>query len=217
MDSQGNLTEMLTQRDIYDFHKNTVFEALKEQDAAKYIYPIEENLHILPAEDHLATFSRWLYLESKIKAYSKVLDKTLQQVKDSYDYIIIDTPPALSDQTVNALTASDAVVCNFETSKFCYSALERFLETVIHVQDMVNPKLEVAGILNTIIDSRRSDTNALIELVQENYPDLSFNTIIKRRASVGRVSIYGFQDNPELREVIKQYDPFVKELINRVG
>ncbi len=215
MDSQGNLTEMLTQRDIYDFHGETVLEAMKDENAEKYIHKIKDNLDILTSEDHLATFPRWLYTNYKGNR-SKVLQGILENVQDRYDYIIIDTPPALSDQTVNALAASDAVVVLFETSKFCYSALERFIETVNHAQEMVNPKLKIAGILCTIIDIRRSDTKALLELVEESYGALLFNTIINRRASIGRLSIHGFFENPELKQALEQYESFTKELLERV-
>lgn len=214
-DSQGNLTELLTQRDIYDFHGKTVLEALKEQDARPYIHRISDSLHMLTAEDLLATFSRYLYTEYRGNK-SLVLHNTLEPVKNDYDYIIIDTPPALGDQTINALAASDAVVIMFETSKFCYSALGRFIETVHHVQEMVNPNLKIAGILRTIVDIRRSDAKAFVELVDEEYPGLSFETIIARKAATGRLTISGFVDNPELSQAIVQYKDFVKELINRV-
>ncbi|MEK4078259.1 ParA family protein, partial [Paenibacillus sp. FSL M7-0656] len=122
LDSQGNLTELLTQRDIYDFHEYTIFEALKERNARKYVHNVTERLDILTAEDHLARFPSWLYASYKGNR-SLVLKETLENVQDEYDYIIIDTPPALGDQTINALAASDAVVAMFEASKFCYSAI----------------------------------------------------------------------------------------------
>jgi chromosome partitioning protein len=215
LDSQGNLTEMITQQDIYDFHGETVLEALKEQDASKYIHTVSNNLHILPAEDHLATFSRWLYSEYK-KNKSLVLAEAIKGIKDYYDFIIIDTPPALGDQTINALAASDAVVAMFETSKFCYSALSRFLETVGHIQEMVNPNLKVAGILTSMIDSRRVDNKALLELAQEEYGDLCFSSVIQRKAATGRISIHGFVDNPEIKQATGQYKDFVEELLRRV-
>lgn len=215
LDSQGNLTELLTQRDIYDFHGQTVLEALKERNAKNYIHPLSDNLHVMTAEDLLATFPRYLYTEYRGNK-SLVLRETLESVKGDYDYIIIDTPPALGDQTINALSASDAVVIMFETSKFCYSALGRFIETVGHVQDMVNPDLKIAGILRTIVDARRSDSKAFVELIDEEYPSMAFNTIIARKAATGRLTISGFTDNPELSQAIEQYRKFVKELISRV-
>lgn len=215
LDSQGNLTELLTQQDIYDFHGRTVLEAMKKREASTYIHRITETLHILTAEDHLATFSRWLYSEYKGNK-SLVLFETLKSVQDMYDFIIIDTPPALGDQTINALAASDAVVAMFETSKFCYSALSRFLETVGHVQEKVNSNVNVAGVLCSMIDSRRIDNKALLELAEEEYGPLCFSTVIQRKAATGRISIHGFVDNPEIKQATEQYKSFVGELMQRV-
>lgn len=215
MDSQGNLTELLTQQDIYDFHGKTILEALKTKDAYQYIHKINDQLHIITADDLLATFPRYLYTEYKGNR-ATVLKETLQPVVDWYDYVIIDTPPALGDQTINALSASDYVVSMFESSKFCYSALDRFFETIMHTQEQINPHLKVAGILRTMIDSRRSDAKALIELVEEEYSEYVFETIINRKAATGRLSIQGFINNPELKEAVRQYQEFIKELTNRV-
>ena len=215
LDSQGNLTELLTQQDIYTYHEETILEAMKSKNATRYIHPVTDSLDIITADDLLATFSRWLYLEYKGNR-SLVLRDTLAPVVDAYDYIIIDTPPALGDHTINALAASDASIIMFETSKFCYSALGRFIETTQHVQNMVNPQLKIAGILRAIIDKRRLDSKALSELVEENYPDLVLESVITRKAATGRLSIQGFIDNPEINDAVEQYKDVVKELLQRV-
>ncbi|MEK4360789.1 ParA family protein [Paenibacillus sp. FSL M7-1455] len=216
MDSQGNLTELLTQRDIYDFHGKTILEALQKRDANGYIYQVTDNLHLIGAEDHLATFSRWLYGNYRGNQ-ALVMSDMLDTVRDKYDYIIIDTPPALGDQTMNALSASDYVVAMFEASKFCYSALGRFLESCVHVQTQVNPDLKIAGILRGLIDARRTDNKALIDLVQQEYGDLCFKTILIRNAAAGRLSINGLFDNNEMNAATRHYKLFVKELLERVG
>ncbi|QQE81566.1 ParA family protein [Alicyclobacillus sp. SO9] len=215
LDSQGNLTELLTQRDIYDFHEQTVLEAMQGKDASEYIHTVSESLDMLTADDLLATFSRWLYTEYKGNR-SLILRETLQPIVSRYDYVIIDTPPALGDQTINALAASDAVLIMFETSQFCYSALGRFIETAEHVQKMVNPNLKIAGILRAIIDKRRVDSKALSELVEEEYPDLVFKSIVTRKAATGRLSIQGFNGNTEINDAVRQYKYVVKELLQRV-
>jgi chromosome partitioning protein len=216
MDSQGNLTELLTMRDVEDFRGMTVLEAMEEQDASGYICRITDTLHLLPAEDLLATFSRWLYNDYAGQEPALVLAQTLSTVRDNYDYIIIDTAPALGDQTINALAASDYVVAMFEASKFCYSALGRFLRTSDEVRKLVNPDLRVAGILRGLIDARRSDNKVLIELVAEDYGDLCFESVLTRNAAAGRVAIKGLFDNNEIKAAVAQYKPFVEELIERV-
>ena len=135
---------------------------------------------------------------------------------DIYDYIIIDTPPALGDQTINALVASDRVVAMFEASVFCYSALGRFLETCWHVREKANPKLAVAGILRGLIDARRTDNKALISQVAETYGELCFDTVLTRSAAAGRLPLVGFENNNELDKALVQYEYFVKELLERV-
>jgi chromosome partitioning protein len=64
-DSQGNAREFLTRKHIYEFTGHTILEVCKQKDAAPYIQKITDNLHLIPAEDILSTFSRWLYTEHK--------------------------------------------------------------------------------------------------------------------------------------------------------
>lgn len=219
LDSQGNMTELLMgpDVDIYDYQGQTVFEAMKEQNARKYIQKIpgNERLDILTAEDHLAAFPSWLYDGYKGNR-ALVLKQTLASVQDDYDYIIIDTPPALGDQTINALAASNAVVAMFEASKFCYSAIGRFLETCIHIQSTVNDKLEIAGILRSLIDARRYDNKAFIELIEADYEDVCFKTILTRTAAIGRLGINGFNKGYELNNALNPYREFMEELMQRV-
>lgn len=215
MDSQGNLTEFLGRRDVASFSGQTVLEAMQERDVTNYIYEITDNLHLVPSDDLLATFSRWLYNDHRgNKAF--VLREALEPVMELYDYIIIDTPPALGDLTINSLAASDRVVAMFEASVFCYSALGRFLETCWHIREKVNPKLAVAGILRGLIDARRTDNKALISQVAETYGELCFETVLTRNAAAGRLPLVGFENNHELGRATAQYEIFLKELIDRV-
>ena len=216
MDSQGNLTEFLTRRDVVDFSGRTILEAMQEQDTRGYIYPVTESLHLIAADDLLATFSRWLYTDYRHGDRALVLHETLKTVQDDYDYIILDTPPALGDLTINSLAASDYVVAMFEASIFCYSALGRFLETCLHVREKVNPNLTVAGILRGLIDARRTDNKALISQVEEEYGEMCFETVLRRNAAAGRLPITGFENNNELGLATAQYEEFLKELLKRV-
>lgn len=215
MDSQGNLTEFLGRRDVASFSGQTILEAMQAEDVTDFIFEITDNLHLVPADDLLATFSRWLYNDHRGDK-AKVLYESLKPVLDIYDYIILDTPPALGDLTINALSASDRVVAMFEASVFCYSALGRFLETCWHVREKVNPRLAVAGILRGLIDARRTDNKALISQVYDTYGELCFDTILTRNAAAGRLPLVGFENNNELDRAVAQYKVFIKELLERV-
>lgn len=87
MDSQGNLTEFLGRKDVAYFGGQTVLEAMKDGDVTDYIYEISDNLHMVPADDLLATFSRWLYNEHRGGNKANVLREALKPVMDIYDSI----------------------------------------------------------------------------------------------------------------------------------
>lgn len=210
MDSQGNLTQFLSGNDdLAVYEEKTVREAMIVGDITDYIQPLGENLDFVPADDYLVLISEYNNVT--------MLRTAIEPVRDHYDFIIIDTPPALSVECRNAIVASDYVVCMFETSKFCYNAIPRFLEAVQAAKDNVNPQLQVAGILATLADGRRTDMKDLIAAVRFEYKDLLFDTVIKRKAATGRLPALGFDDNKERKQATKQYEIFLKELIARVG
>jgi chromosome partitioning protein len=218
MDSQGNLTEMMTgEQDIYRFKNRTILEAIKERDARNYIHRITDNLHIIPTTDLLSTFANYLYnLRGNKRNLNLILSDTLDTVKQDYDFIIIDTPPALGEQTIGSICASDYVIVMFETSMFCYSALPRFLETYAHCRIRVNQKLKLLGMIRTLIDNRRSDNKVLVARVEEEYKDLCFKHVITRTAAIGRISLMGFIENSELENAVTQYKQLVDEILERI-
>lgn len=217
MDSQGNLGELLTGEPTSFFRYRTAFEAMKEGDATAYRLPLSDKLHVLPSDALMALLPRYIYTELPSGRDPKlVLKEALEPIADNYDYILIDTPPALGDATVNALSASDHVVVLFEPSRFCYTAVPEFFDVVELVKESANPKLNTAGILRNLNDVRRSEMKSYNEVMYEDYPDLVFNTIITRKAATGRIGIEGLsKKNPEYKEAVAPYLPFVEELKKR--
>ncbi len=232
MDSQGNLTSMLSGAEsIYEFQINTILEAMQDLDASgekiyeRYVHKPSEHLHLLPAEDLLSTFPRWVYTEFIHRNPLKInpgliLRTTLEKLLTfhHYDFVIVDTPPHLGDQTINSLAATTYVVAMFEPSKFCFDALPTFFQTLNIVKRDLNSDLVPLGILCTIIDARRSDTKMFINALKDSefFDSLLFKTIIHRRAATGRISLYGFDDNAELEYAIDDYRRFVKEMLERL-
>jgi chromosome partitioning protein len=213
MDSQGNLTQLVSgYDDLEPFYQETIKEALECGEVNPFIRVASDNLHYVPADDYLVLIADYKGPTPK----STLLKEAIEKVKEEYDFILIDTPPNLSIQTINALIASDYVVIMFETAKFSYNAIPRFMDSIMGARDNGNPNLKIAGILATLSDSRRNDSKELLELIHEEYRDLVFKTTIPRRAAIGRLSVYGFFDNPEIRQATEVHKDFVKELLERV-
>ena len=145
------------------------------------------------------------------------MSETLAIVKNDYDFICIDLPPNLGDQTINALTASDYVVTLLQTEPFCVDALERFLETLTLVQEKTNPNLRLAGILTTLIDSRTSIDKVILAQARNDYEDIVFNTVIKRKSKIKEFALSGITDIVKSdRDALEMYKEFLEELKERV-
>lgn len=219
MDGQGNLTSLLTgEFDICNvFEEKTVLEAILTGDARPYIINIKENLDLLPANDFLATLTKKMF-EKNLKL--DALEKALEPVMEDYDWIIIDTPPALSEQTLMPLnTKSDGgsyAVVMFDGSMFTYYAIPKFMDIVQASREFLNPDLQVAGILFSLIDARVKENEPMQEALEQEYPNLAFQSIIKRKATTRRIAIEGFFENRELTSAVEYYIPFVEELKQRV-
>ncbi|WP_173918932.1 ParA family protein [Halobacillus sp. Marseille-Q1614] len=215
-DSQGNLTGMLTQKNIYDFTEHTVLQALQEKDPVPYIHRVRDNLDILPAEDFLSILPRYIYREYKGKP-TDLLRETLDVVKEEYDFILIDLPPNLGDHTINGLTASDYAVVMLQSEPFCYDALDRYLEFLAGAQANTNPDLVLAGILTTMLDARATIDSSILDQAKEDFEDLVFESVIRRRSRIKEFSIEGIQNRLKAdRDALAPYQSFIKELIHRV-
>lgn len=216
MDGQANFTQILTgSDDVHEFEGTTVCDAIIKEDATEYILKINDNLHILAGDENVNTLSPHFYIERKGQFHYD-LKNALDKVADNYDYCIIDCPPALGELSIISLAASNHVLILFETSKFCYSSLKSYLNTIDVVKERLNPRLNIAGILRSMIDKRRSDNKYFSKMVEEEFPNLVLKEIITRKAEIGRLPAFGLIDNPEIKKVIKEYRPLMKELSVRV-
>ncbi|MGN7300257.1 ParA family protein [Ferdinandcohnia sp. SAFN-114] len=218
MDSQGNMTSLLTGvMDICgEFEEKTILEGIKVGDVRPYIQQVTETLHLVPSNDYLATLPRFLYSSNFSGNPVLALKEALSSVMNDYDFIILDTAPSLSENTINAVAASDYAVVMFDGSQFCYYAIDKFIEICEAAKEKVGSNVQVAGILFSIVDPRTSDTKAMLELIDSEYEGLRFETLIKRKAATKRLPIYGFWENPELNDALTPYYSFVEELKERV-
>jgi chromosome partitioning protein len=222
MDMQSNLSELLTQTDVDELletrTKGTVLEAMIIEDPRQYILENAlSNIDLLISNDELAQITAYLYSDEYDGHVSECLKKTLSKVQDEYDFIVIDTPPALSELMTNSLGASDYALIPFDTSRYGLTALERIFTTISKIKENVNQSLEVLGIVPALIDSKRKDSRQVMEMLQEHpvYSKYLIPTQILRRAAIGRLSLYGFEENNEFLEAVDFYLPILEELITR--
>ena len=120
-----------------------------------------------------------------------VLKKTLESIKDDYDFIVIDCSPSLGLITVNALTAADAVVVPVQTEFFALEGLGKLLNTIKIVQSRLNPQLVIEGILMTMYDGRLRLCNQVVSEVRRHFEGIVFDSIIHRNTRLSEAPSFG--------------------------
>ena len=154
----------------------------------KITIEINKKLSLVPAKVELAGAE--MELVSAISRESR-LKNALEEVRDDYDYIIIDTPPSLGLLTLNALTAADSFLVPIQCEYFALEGLSQLLSTIKIVQKNLNPKLEMEGILMTMFDNRTNLANQVVADVKENFKDKVFKTIIPRNVRLSEAPSFG--------------------------
>ena len=119
------------------------------------------------------------------------MKESLQDVKDLYDFVIIDCSPSLGLITVNSLTASDSIIIPIQCEYFALEGLGKLLQTIKVIQRRLNPELQIEGMLLTMYDLRIRLANQVVEEVKMHFPDMVFNTIIPRNVKLGESPSYG--------------------------
>ncbi len=146
------------------------------------------NLDLLPAHiDLVGAEIEMINMHEREYKMKKILD----QVKDDYDFIIIDCSPSLGLITINALSASDSVIIPVQCEYFALEGLGKLLNTIKIVQNRLNTSLEIEGILLTMYDVRLRLSNQVVEEVKTHFTDLVFDTIIQRNTRLSEAPSFG--------------------------
>jgi len=145
-----------------------------------------------------------------------MLKESLHDVKDNYDYLIIDCAPSLGLITLNALTAAQSVIIPIQCEFFALEGLGKLLNTIKSVQKIHNKNLEIEGLLLTMYDSRLRLSNQVVDEVRKHFHDMVFKTIIKRNVKLGEAPSHGKNiiDYDSTSRGAKNYIKLAHELIN---
>jgi chromosome partitioning protein len=115
----------------------------------------------------------------------------IDRLRDSYDFILIDCSPSLGLITVNALTASDAVIVPVQCEYYALEGLGKLLNTISIVQQRLNPDLQIEGVLLTMYDARLSLAKQVVEDVKRNLGEMVFETVIQRNSKLSESPSFG--------------------------
>ena len=120
-----------------------------------------------------------------------VLRRSIDDVKEAYDYILIDCSPSLGLITVNALTAADSVIIPVQAEYFALEGISKLLNTVRIIKSKLNPDLRIEGFLLTMYDARLRLANQIYEELKSHFGDMVFNTVIPRNIKLSEAPSHG--------------------------
>ena len=188
IDPQGNASSGLGVRkgDL----ESCVYDVLiNDEDIKGVIQQTDvENLYIVPATISLAGAE--IELVSTISREVR-LKKSLQEIKNNFDFIIIDCPPSLGLLTINALTASDALIIPVQCEYYALEGLSQLLSTVRLVQKHLNKELMSDGVLLTMLDARTNLGLQVIDEVKRYFQDKVYRSIIPRNVRLSEAPSHG--------------------------
>lgn len=181
-----------------------------------------ENLSIIPSTINLAgvdvEFVKRM-LEDKEFMQNAQLKLKIDEIKDDYDYIIIDCQPSLGLGTMNALVASDSVIIPVQCEFFALEGITQLLNSIIMVQSSMNPGLRIEGVLLTMLDGRTNIGLEVIEEIRKYFKDKVFNTIIPRLVRLVEAPSHGkpINEYDPTSRATEAYQNLAKEVISRDG
>ena len=193
LDPQGNLT--MSQGLNPDTIERSMFDVLVHR------LPIQEVIHhteVDLAVSSLDLAGAELALSSKI-GRERALEKAIGEVRDGYDFVLIDTPPSLGLLTINALVASNGVIVPVQCEYLSLRGLVQLENTLSMIRENLNPDVGIEGILPTMYDSRTLHAREAVEILQENFGDLVFDTKIRKTVRYAEAPVKGTS--------VLKYDP----------
>lgn len=187
-DPQGNSTSGLGV-DKGNIDKSTYDVLISETDIKEAIQDtMLENLFVSPSNIQLAgaeiELVNQIMRESRLKA-------ALNEIRDEYDYILIDCPPSLGLLTLNSLTAADTILVPIQCEYYALEGLAQLMNTVKLVRKHLNPSLEVEGVVLTMFDSRTNLSMQVVEDVRSYFHDKVYGTLIPRNVRLSEAPSYG--------------------------
>ena len=193
LDPQGNLT--MSQGMNPDAIERSMFDVLVHR------LPISEIIHTAEVDVAVSSIDlagAELALSSMI-GRERALEKSLLEVRDAYDFIMIDTPPSLGLLTINAFVAATGVIVPVQCEYLSLRGLVQLENTLAMVRENLNPDVKIEGILATMFDRRTLHSREAVEILEESFGDLVFKTRIRKTVRYAEAPVKG--------QSVLKYDP----------
>ena len=194
-DPQGDLTTSLGYReqDELEISLATIMEDIVREKDFSYtdgILKHDEGIEFVPSNIELETMEVGLV---NVMSREVTLKHYINQIRDKYDYILIDCRPSLGMLTINALTASDSVIIPVQAHYLSVKGMTQLLQTINKVRKNINPELKIDGVLLTLADMQTRLAKSTLETLKENYGSQIkiYNTVIPQGIKAAEVSISG--------------------------
>lgn len=197
--------------------KTTIYDVIARKAPAKdaLIRTKHENLWVIPSKVDLAAAE--IELGGGFSAESNPL-LALNEIRDDFDYILIDCPPSLGFLTISALSIADGVVIPLQCEFYALEGLSQLLPTIKKIRQLYNPGLKVVGILPTMYTGRFTLTRQVIDEIKKYYPNKLFKTPISRSVRLSAAPGYGMpiQYLEPKGKCSEEYNLAAKELMSRI-
>jgi len=212
LDPQGNASSGLG-IDIRKLEKNLYHSMILGEHPSKVIFKTETLGHdLIPASQDLAGAGiELVHMDNReFRLYN-----VLREVRTSYDYIIIDSPPSLGLLTINGLVASDEVIIPVQTEYFALEGLSQLLSTIELVKDNLQPNLKVMGALMTMYDKRNRLARQVVKEIQDHFPGHVFDSVVPRSVRLAEAPGFGksILSFDSLSKGARAYKNLAKEII----
>ncbi|WP_420465220.1 ParA family protein [Panacagrimonas sp.] len=188
LDAQGNATMGVgvDKASLKVSARDVLVEAARAADAIQSLGELKFSL--LPANSDMT--------EAEIKLRDQpagdfALKTALADVADQFDYMILDCPPALSKLTLNALVAADGVLIPMQCEYYALEGLSALHDTIRKIRRVINPRLEIEGLLRTMFDPRNNLSNDVSAQLLLHFPDKVYRTVIPRNVRLAEAPSHG--------------------------
>lgn len=216
IDPQGNTSSGLgvNKREVRVSSYDLLVGDVKAEDVI--IKTEFDNLSVIPANINLAGAELEL---AEMNDRAHALSKKLAEVKDDYDFILLDCPPSLGLITINALSASDSLLIPIQCEYYALEGLTQLMNTVRTVKKLFNQFLEIEGILLTMYDSRLNLTSQVVKEIKRYFPQKVYDAAIPRNVRLSESPSYGkpicYYDKHSKGN--KAYEKFAEEFLGKNG